>query len=664
LFIKIVVPDSDRGLSPFLSRLTDFILLNFSFFMLNYVKRDTFRLPSGYFGLLLLFYMAWIMISHYAKKSWASVDRTYLQGLFDYLKSITFIAYIVCFCVLVLGLASYSRLQIFGTCVVFLFLEIASFSVHYAMTGHRDLGDVAELKIAQIGKAHVSALLIVGDFMLLAFSFYFVNLIKRGSISLPSGYDRIFIVLLGLWLISSFITRKFDVTNFQNFYHALAACFKSVVMMTALLSIVIFAFRMTEISRLHVFGTMLLLFFSEAAFYYIYLVLKFGNGTELDIESSQGMRSFIEQKDLPIPVTDLSEEPSPACSSMKALSERLLRVNPDLLKFVLMNVDVAEIKTPETAIMSSTDLIQLEMLDRNSLRALINLHKLNDIRWMNRYFLEAHRHLQNGGYLIGRVETLEITRRKIFEKYPRLFAKTVCLTHFIFCRVLPKLSWTKRLYFFITKGKGRAISRAEVLGRLCFCGYSITAEKEIGESFYFIAQKRKTPSIDRNPSYSPFVRLKRIGLNGQLIHVYKFRTMFPYSEYLQDYLYQRHNLTEGGKIKDDFRITEWGRFMRRYWLDEIPMIYNWIKGEIKLFGVRPLSRHYLGLYDEQLRELRKRIKPGLIPPFYADLPKELGEIEESERRYLQAYRKSPFRTQWVYFWRVMNNIIIKGARTN
>jgi hypothetical protein len=664
LLIRIVVADSKRGPSLFLSLITDFILLNFSFFMSNYLKRATFRLPSGYFGLLLLFYAAWIIISHSTKSSRASLKKTYLQGLIFYLKSIIFIAYIVCFCVIVLDLASFSRFQIFGTCVILYFLEIAFFSMYYTMAGDKSAGETAQINIAEIRKAPVSTFLISGDFILLSFSFYFVNLLKQGRINLASSYNRIFIVLLGLWLICSIITKKFDAANFQNFYYALAACVKSVILMGASLSIVIFAFRFTDISRLHVFETLSLFFLSEVVLYYIYFVLKLGNDLDQDIESTKEVRSFFEQRDLPIPGTDFMEEPPPVPSFMKILSERLLRSYPDLFKFVSMNLDLTEIKDSETAIMSSSDLIQIEILGDNLLSLLINLHRLNDIRWINRYFLEVHKHLVNSGYLIGRADILEIQKKRIFEKYPKYFAWTFYLIHFIFFRVLPKLSLTKRIYFYLTKGRGRAISRAEILGRLHFCGYKVLAEREMGDSFYFIAQKAKTPSLDRSPSYSPFIKLKRIGLNGQIIHIYKFRTMFPYSEYLQDYVYRHHNLREGGKIKDDFRITEWGRFMRKYWLDEIPMIYNWVKGEIKLFGVRPLSRHYLGLYDDQLQELRNRIKPGLIPPYYADLPKELEEIKESERRYLLAYCKNPFRTQWVYFWRVLNNIIIRGARTN
>ena len=84
---------------------------------------------------------------------------------------------------------------------------------------------------------------------------------------------------------------------------------------------------------------------------------------------------------------------------------------------------------------------------------------------------------------------------------------------------------------------------------------------------------------------------------------------------------------------------------------------------MKLIGVRPLSKHYLSLYDDDLKELRVKVKPGLVPPFYADMPKTLEEIQDSERRYLYAYLKSPIGTDIKYFFKTFYNIVIKRARS-
>ena len=105
--------------------------------------------------------------------------------------------------------------------------------------------------------------------------------------------------------------------------------------------------------------------------------------------------------------------------------------------------------------------------------------------------------------------------------------------------------------------------------------------------------------------------------------------------------------------------------MRKYWLDEWPMFINLLKGEIKLVGVRPLSRHYYSLYNEELQKERIKYRPGLLPPFYVDMPKTLEEIEASELKYLRSCReKGVFRTDFVYFWRILWNIIVKRERSH
>jgi hypothetical protein len=65
-----------------------------------------------------------------------------------------------------------------------------------------------------------------------------------------------------------------------------------------------------------------------------------------------------------------------------------------------------------------------------------------------------------------------------------------------------------------------------------------------------------------------------------------------------------------------------------------------------------------------MQEYRTRFKPGLIPPFYADLPVTFEEIVDSERRYLQQYEKNPFRTDVRYLVRVFKNIFVRRARSS
>jgi len=155
-----------------------------------------------------------------------------------------------------------------------------------------------------------------------------------------------------------------------------------------------------------------------------------------------------------------------------------------------------------------------------------------------------------------------------------------------------------------------------------------------------------------------------LGMKGKPIKVYKMRTMHPYSEYLQGYIHDKNNLKAGGKFYKDIRITTIGHIMRKYWIDELPMFLNLFKGEMKLVGVRPLSVHYFNLYSKELREKRVQHKPGLLPPFYADLPQTLDEIQESEMKYLLACEeKGVFITDIRYLFLIIRNIIFNKARS-
>ncbi|MFO7671915.1 MAG: sugar transferase, partial [Bacteroidales bacterium] len=141
------------------------------------------------------------------------------------------------------------------------------------------------------------------------------------------------------------------------------------------------------------------------------------------------------------------------------------------------------------------------------------------------------------------------------------------------------------------------------------------------------------------------------------------RTMYPYAEFLQDYVHQQNHLDEKGKFKNDFRVAPSRAFLRKLWIDELPMLINLFKGELKVIGVRPLSEQYFRLYSKELQEKRVKNLPGLIPPYYADIPGTLEEIQESELRYLEAYEKHPMRTQIRYFGKAFYNILFKRARS-
>lgn len=280
---------------------------------------------------------------------------------------------------------------------------------------------------------------------------------------------------------------------------------------------------------------------------------------------------------------------------------------------------------------------------------------------LNRFLYMANDLLDEGAFLYCHSMTAALKRQMLKRKYPWGVRTVVVWADYLWNRVAPKLKLTHSLYYSLTHGKSRTFTRVEILGRLYRAGFEVIDEQFRYGEFFVVARKTKAPVNDNPPLGSPIIHLRRRGKDGKEIIVHKFRTMYNYSEYIQPYVYQYQRLQSGGKFKDDYRVSTMGRFLRRTWLDELPMVWNMLRGDMKLVGVRPLSNQYFSLYTPEMQELRTRTKPGMLPPFYyeAKSPETLDDIQASERRYLEAYFKAPLRTDWKYFWGIVGNILFK-----
>lgn len=326
-------------------------------------------------------------------------------------------------------------------------------------------------------------------------------------------------------------------------------------------------------------------------------------------------------------------------------------------------LDLKSFDSRQTLILKSDRPEDIAVQSINSLQLVVNLHVLNDQIKLNDYLLSVGNILNDKGVFVGALLPHHYRYRRYLKKYSFYLGNLLYFFDFLWKRVMPKIPLTREIYFTFSKEKDRAISLAEGLGRLVYCGYKVLDLVAVDDVVYFAAVKNGSYNPDKKFFYSPIFKMKRVGKNGQPIFVYKLRTMYPYSEFIQDFVYNHNKLETGGKFKDDFRVPIWGKLFRKLWIDELPMLINWVKGELKIVGVRPISNHYLSLYSEEHQERRKRFKPGLIPPFYADMPNSIEEIEFSEKKYMDAYEKNPIKTDFNYFIKVLNNIVIKNKRS-
>ncbi len=114
-----------------------------------------------------------------------------------------------------------------------------------------------------------------------------------------------------------------------------------------------------------------------------------------------------------------------------------------------------------------------------------------------------------------------------------------------------------------------------------------------------------------SPGASPIYAQKRIGKNGKSFNFYKFRSMIPNAEsMLDDLLWQNEMTGPVFKMKRDPRITRVGRFIRKTSIDELPQLWNVLKGDMSLVGPRPPLPREVEMYNEYQFQ-RLKVIPGL-----------------------------------------------------
>lgn len=120
---------------------------------------------------------------------------------------------------------------------------------------------------------------------------------------------------------------------------------------------------------------------------------------------------------------------------------------------------------------------------------------------------------------------------------------------------------------------------------------------------------------------------QRVGKDGRMFGLYKFRSMRTGSD-------KKGLITVGGH---DSRITRMGYFIRKYKIDELPQLWNVLKGDMSLVGPRPEVKKYVDLYTEEQRRVLS-VRPGITDYAsieYLDENEILGNAEDPDRVYVE-----------------------------
>ena len=108
-----------------------------------------------------------------------------------------------------------------------------------------------------------------------------------------------------------------------------------------------------------------------------------------------------------------------------------------------------------------------------------------------------------------------------------------------------------------------------------------------------------------------FFSQKRVGKNGKIFEMYKFRSMVVNAEELKEKLAHQNEMSGPMfKMKDDPRVTKVGKFIRKTSIDELPQLWNVLKGDMSLVGPRPSLPKEVAQFEDWMHR-RLEVKPGL-----------------------------------------------------
>lgn len=156
---------------------------------------------------------------------------------------------------------------------------------------------------------------------------------------------------------------------------------------------------------------------------------------------------------------------------------------------------------------------------------------------------------------------------------------------------------------------------------------------------------------------------KRVGLNGEPFKCWKFRSMVHNAEEVLKTLSpeQKKEYSETFKLKDDPRITKVGNFIRKTSLDELPQLFNILKGEMSIVGPRPIVTKELEFYGEYAKYFTS-IKPGLTGLWQVSGRSDTTYDERVELDMEYIIKRNTLLDIYIIFMTIIKVIKREGAR--
>ena len=277
-------------------------------------------------------------------------------------------------------------------------------------------------------------------------------------------YLNSFLLFLSIWFVISILGKKYTIHREENLSQIFRLIVFSNILVMGVATTIMFLVRIDYYSRMVVFGTIAAATLLELLWGIIGYYLRTAILEPVDAGTAKTLKKRQLLKKVFLSGRQIRRKPRLTVRE----SAILVEIDQDAFNFVF---SYAHIESPETLVISTDSQFNIDMQMKDAFETIVNLKRINDIRYINKFFESANSKLPMGGLFIDFVETKNLRKKRILKKYPILFNYIMYFLDFIVKRLFPKFKLTKGLYFFLTRGQNRVITKAETYGRLYSCGF-------------------------------------------------------------------------------------------------------------------------------------------------------------------------------------------------
>ncbi len=186
----------------------------------------------------------------------------------------------------------------------------------------------------------------------------------------------------------------------------------------------------------------------------------------------------------------------------------------------------------------------------------------------------------------------------------------------------------------------------------CGACYARLFTSNLDQQFFIVANF--SPNL-REHAKGLIIEQQRVGIDGKPFGMFKIKTM-------RDNVPATEFANRADILTSNPRITKTGKFLRKFWLDELPQAVNFARGQLKLIGPRALPLATSHVLPKRFVDRRSKMKPGLISISHADPHSSIEEMISKERIYLYRHARAPFRTDAFYLLKFLYQVAAKGKR--